>query len=111
MSRPTTIVVLVQMLVLILGFFGLGIVLKGFGYPNRDVFVWNPIAVFLREHGGWFFLLSVLWVSYATFAHRKDCGWLSYRIALIVGVSIALCLLAAFLYAAANPCTMIFHLI
>ena len=113
MARPTTIVALVQMLAIVVGFFGLGVVLKGCGYPDATVMGvrWNPSAVFLREHLLLLFFLPVLWVFYAITAERKNCGWLTYRAAFVVGLCIAACILVAFLYAAQYPFTrpLIFH--
>src|SRR5687768_16684300 len=53
MSRTTTILALIQTLLVIGGFFALGAVLKMSGYPDALAVRWNPLAVFLREHGVW----------------------------------------------------------
>jgi len=94
-------------MIVIVGFAGLGIVLKGCGYPNGELMGvrWNPLAVFMREHVASLLLLPVLWVAYACAAERKDRGWLSYRIALVIGLFIAGCILAAFLFASVHPFT------
>jgi hypothetical protein len=65
MSRPITLLVLLQTLLVIVGFFVLGIVLKFCGYPDAFGLRWNPVAVFLREHGFWLLLPSFLWAVYA----------------------------------------------
>jgi hypothetical protein len=108
MSRPTTILALVQTTVVIVGFVGLGIMLKGCGYPDgqRIGVQWSPLAVFLREHGIWLLLVPVLWGAYAVSAQRKNSGLLSCRAALAVGICLAACLLAAFLHATLNPYTL-----
>ena len=107
MSRSTTILALVQMLVLVVGFFGLGVILKSWGYPDGELagVRWTTLAVFLREHGFWLLMLTVLWVFYATVAERKNCGWLSSRAAFVAGLCIATCMLATFLTAAMHPFT------
>jgi hypothetical protein len=107
MARPTTILALVQTLVVVVGFIGLGVVLKVCGYPNGELMGvrWTPLALFLREHLGFLLLIPVMWVFYASTAERKDCGWLSYRIAFIIGLAIAACMLSAFLYASCYPFT------
>jgi hypothetical protein len=112
MARPATVLAVVQMVIVIVGFAALGIVLKGCGYPNGELMGvrWNPLAVFLREHVGWLLLLPVLWVFYASAAQSRDCGWLSYRIAFVVGLSIAACMLSAFLYASCHPFTRLMWL-
>jgi hypothetical protein len=107
-SRPTIILALVQTLAVTGGLAALGIVLKGCGYPDgeRIGVRWNSPAVFLREHGWWLLCLPVLWSCYAVAAQRKDSGLLSRRAALIAGVCIPVCVVAAFLHAALNPYTL-----
>ena len=105
MSRTTAIVALLQTLLVIIGFFALGAVLKMPGYRDAVAVRWNPLAVFLREHGGWLLLVPVLWVFLATSAQRVDRGVLSYRVACVVGLSIAGITVALFLYAAVFPYT------
>ena len=107
MARPTTILALVQTLVVVVGFIGLGVVLRGCGYPNGELMGvrWNPLAIFLREHLGFLLLIPVTWVFYASTAQHKDSGRLSYRIAFIIGLAIAACMLSAFLYASCHPFT------
>src|SRR4051812_20600713 len=76
MSRTTTMLALLQVLLVVVGYFALGIVLKMSGYPNNEGWVhWNPWAVLLREHGGWLICLPVLWVLYATAAEHRDRGF------------------------------------
>jgi hypothetical protein len=55
MSRIVSKLALLQVSVIVLGFFALATVLKVNGYPNifESTIRWNPTAVFLREHGGW----------------------------------------------------------
>jgi hypothetical protein len=110
MSRTTTILSLVQTLLVILGFFALGAVLKMSGYPDQLGVRWNPLAVFLREHGAWLLLLPVLWVFFATLAQRVDRGFFSYRFACIIGLCIAGVIIALFLYAAVFPYTRPFFI-
>jgi len=111
MPRTTAILALVQTLLLILGFFALGTVLKTSGYPDALAIHWNPLAVFLREHGFWLLLLPVLWGAFATTAQRLDRGFLSYHLAYIIGLCVAGVTIALFLYAAVFPYTrpLVFH--
>jgi hypothetical protein len=106
MSRPTTILAMVQTLVIIVGFFALGAVLKLCGYPYVLGVRWNPLAVFLRERGLWLLFLPIFWVLFAVSAQRIDTGFLSYRFAWIIGISIAGIIIALFLDAAAFPYTV-----
>jgi hypothetical protein len=103
MSRTTVILALVQTLLVILGFFALGIVLKFLGYPDYPIARWNHLAVFLRQHGMWFIFLPVLWVVLAARAERHDRGILSYRVVWVAGVCIAASIIGLFLYAAIFP--------
>lgn len=110
MPRTTTILALLQTVVVIVGFISLGAVLKISGYPDTLAVRWNPLAVFLREHEVWLLLLPVLWVAYATSAQRLDRAILSYRIACVVGLCIAAVTIVLFLYAAVFPYTRPFFL-
>jgi hypothetical protein len=111
MSRTTTILALLQTLLVIVGFFALGAVLKMSGYPDALAVRWNPLAVFLREHGVWLLFLPVLWVFFATSAQRIDRGFLSYHVACVIGLCIAGITIALFLYAVVFPYTrpLLFH--
>ena len=110
MSRTTTFLALLQTVLVILGFIVLGAVLKISGYPDTLAVRWNPLTVFLREHGVWLLLLPVLWVAFATAAQRLDRGFMSYRIACVVGLCIAAITIVLFLYAAVFPYTRPFFL-
>jgi hypothetical protein len=103
MSRTTASLALAQTLLVVLGFFGLGIVLKVSGYPDYIGVRWNPLAVSLRQHGMWLIFLPILWVILATRAERHDRGILSYRVVWLAGVCIAGSIIALFLYAAIFP--------
>jgi hypothetical protein len=106
MSRTTTILGLLQLVLLIVGFTALGIVLKFCGYPGEDLGVrWNRLAVLLREHGGWLVLLPVLWLCHAITAQRLDRGVFSYRLTCIIGFCIIAVIIALFFYAAIFPYT------
>ncbi len=104
MSRTTTILALLQTFLVIVGFFALGAVLKMTGYPESGFVRWNPLAVFLREHGLWLLLLPVIWVVLATSAQRLNLRYLSDRVALVMGLAITGITIALFFYAA------VFHL-
>ena len=105
MTRTTTILALVQTLLVTLGFIALGIILKMSGYPDALSLRWNPLAVFLREHGLWLLFLPVMWVLFATFAQRRDRGLFSFRTAYVAGICLATLIIALFLYATVRPYT------
>jgi len=74
MARTITILGLVQVLLVILGFFGLGIVMKLNGYPRHDYGIhWNPLALFLRRHGLILLLVPVLWTVFAALSQSRRC--------------------------------------
>src|SRR5579859_6587850 len=102
MSRMTSILAWLQASLVITGFFALGIVLKMSGYPDAPALRWNPLAVFLREHGLWLLLAPALWVTFAIAAYRVDRGFLSYRIACVAGFSIAAVTTVLFIYSATH---------
>jgi len=94
---------LTQALLVVLGFFALGIVLKASGYPTYIGVRWNHLAVFLRHRGMWFLLLPILWTILAARAERHDYGIQSYRVVWLAGVCIAAVIIGLFLYAAIFP--------
>jgi len=103
--RSIAILGLVMLLLAVVGFVGLGIVLKMNGYPAAQTVHWTPIAVNLRQYGHWFLAVPLLWAIYAVISHRIDRGILSERVANALG-AILLCLIPAlFLYAIMNPFT------
>jgi hypothetical protein len=99
MSRPITILAVLQTLSVVIGFFALGTVLKISGYPDELAVRWNPLAVFLREPGVWLLLLPALWVVFATSAQRLNRGFFSYRVALVLGLCTSIGIIALFVYA------------
>jgi len=103
MSRGITILATVQVVSLILGFFGLGLVLKAHGYPETNVFRWSPWALFLREYGLWFLALPILWASYASLAVRRDRGIFSPSLAVGVGLVLTAGIVFCFFYAMMWP--------
>lgn len=103
MSRAVTILATVQVVSLVLGFFGLGIVLKAHGYPETYGFRWSPWALFLREYGLWFLAAPILWVWYASVAARRDKGVFSSSLASGIGLILTPGIIFCFLYAMMCP--------
>jgi hypothetical protein len=106
MRQMTVLLALVQTLLVVLGFFALGIVLKASGYPDFPAVRWNPLAVVLREHGFWLLILPFLWVLFATAVQRLDRSFFTYRNAYVVGIVIAVGIILLFLYASVFPYTL-----
>lgn len=111
MSRPITIIALVQTLVTLICFLILLATFKVYGYPDAVAVRWNPVPLFLREHGTWFLLLPVFWVAYACYALHIDRGWRSFKIARMVGIGIICLTLAVFLHSIQHPFTHPFFIL
>ncbi|MEI6535766.1 MAG: hypothetical protein WCN98_10530 [Verrucomicrobiaceae bacterium] len=106
MTRTTTIIALVQTLVVILGFVAVGVVLKASGYPDNPMWVrWNPTAVFLRHYGGWLLFVPIIWTYCAGATLRDDHSRFSYSTMVALGIAFAVVTMIAFIYAAAFPFT------
>ena len=106
MARTTTIIALVQTLVVIVGFVAVGVVLKASGYPDDPMWVrWNPAAVFLRHYGGWLLLVPIIWTYCAGATLQDDHNRVSYSTMVFLGVAFAVVTMIAFVYAAVFPFT------
>ncbi len=108
MSRNVTILSLIQLLVVILGFFALAMVLKVEGYPDDPPLpaslgrtVWSPLALFLRHYGLAFLIVPVGWTILASLSQNRRIIF-SQNIWLIIGVIAAVAIIALFIYACAN---------
>jgi len=108
MSRNATIVALIQLLVVILGFFALGIILKAEGYPDDpplpaslDRAVWSPLVLLLREHGLALLSIPVGWTILTARSQNRRIIF-SQDIWLIIGVIAAIAIIALFIYACTN---------
>lgn len=106
MSCVTIRLALAQILLVLLGFVGLGAVLKLSGYPEFTHLRWNPIALFLRHHPVAFLIFPLLWTLFAALAERTERGALSSGVAHMVGLILAAGILGAYLYASLHPYTI-----
>src|ERR1035438_4755151 len=96
MSRNITILALIQLTLVTLGFFALGIVLKIAGYPMDPPFmaslgrvVWSPIALLLRNYGLGLLFVSAVWGVFALFCVITDWFCCSF---LLSGLRLLHCL-------------------
>jgi hypothetical protein len=103
MSRPTAILLLLQTILVIIGFFALEAVLKMCGYPASSGIAWNPLTIFLREHGLWLLLLPLAWVFYAWHAENRECGVVCYHTACLVALGNSGLTVALYLFASIYP--------
>ena len=103
MSRTITLIAIVQVLMVILGFATLGIVLKSRGYPDLDpLMVWTPLAVFLRERGFALLIVPAIWTLLFTVVQHQV---VARRAMIFFGVLLAIGLFSIFLYATIFPGT------
>jgi hypothetical protein len=104
MSRNITILGLIQMLLVILGFFGLGIVMKMNGYPSEDFGIrWNPLALLLRRHGLILLLVPVAWTIFAALSQSRRRFIFSLDVWAVLGIVFALAIISLFIYACVDP--------
>lgn len=104
MSRNITILGLVQMLLVILGFFGLGIVMKMNGYPHEDFGIrWNPLALSLRRHGLILLLVPVIWTVLTALAQNRRRFIFPFAIWAVLGIVFSITIISLFLYACVDP--------
>ncbi len=106
MTRSITQIALAQALVVILGFFALGIVLKASGYPENPTWVrWNTMALFLRYYGGWFLLLPIVWTLISLRCSSNKTGRSLEFACITLGIVLVAGVALLFVYAALNPFT------
>jgi hypothetical protein len=105
MSRNITILALIQLLVVILGFFALGIVLKAEGYPQDPPFmaslsrvVWSPLALFLRHYGLAFLFVPAVWTVVTSLSQSRQIIF-SFTVWLIIGIVLSVTIISIFIYA------------
>ncbi len=104
MSRNITILGLIQVLLVILVFFGLGIVMKMHGYPHEDFGIrWNPLALLLRRYGLILLLVPVTWVFFAGLAYNRRRFVFSFAVWGVLGIVFSITIISLFLYACVEP--------
>ena len=105
MSRNVSILALIQLLAVILGFFGLSIVLKAGGYPHDPPFpgglgrvVWSPVALFLRRYGLVLLFVPTVWTIFTSLSRSRRFGF-SHTVWLVIGIVFAVTIISLFIYA------------
>lgn len=107
-ARPITILALVQVAVVIISFFTLGMVLKAEGYPDPGIH-FGGLALFLR-HYDLFFILAPL--GYAILAALAEYRWRDrdlYLPIVATGIGTILAILGVFYFAADPGCWVSIH--
>jgi len=106
MNRTITMLGATQVLLIILGFFGLGVVMKWNGYPDEAYAIeWNPLALWLRLHGLTLLLVPVFWTMGAGLAQSRSRFLFSSTVWGLLGVVLCASFAVVFLYADVNPYT------
>ena len=106
MQRTITIFGLIQVLLVISGFFGLGIIMKFDGYPDQAFgILWTPLALWLRLHGLYLLLAPVVWCIGTALSERQRGFILPTNLWLGLGIILMAGTVVAFLYACAWPYT------
>ncbi len=105
MSRNVTILALIQLLLVILGFFALGIVLKISGFPNDPPFpgglgvvVWSPVALLLRRYGLVLLFVPAIWTTFASLSQSRRIVF-SFAVWLAIGIVLSIVIISLFIYA------------
>jgi len=97
--RETAISALVQFAIITLGYVGVGIALKFNGYPeHHDLIRWNSVSIWIREQGGWLYILPVVWAIYDVVSKNLDSGFASQTAARIIGYVVIFSFLMLFCY-------------
>jgi hypothetical protein len=108
MSRNIAILGLVQILLVVLGFFGLVIVMKLNGYPDEVVGIrWNSLALSLRRHGMFLLLLPAIWTICTALSQNRRFLDTS-DVWLVLGILFAMIIISLFFYACVNPYQRLF---
>ena len=107
MSRNITIMALVQLLLVILGFFGLGVVMKWNGYPHEEDYGirFTSLALLLRHHGLLLLLVPAVWAVFTALAQNRPAFIFSLDIWLVLGIVATVTIIILFLYASIHPFT------
>jgi hypothetical protein len=108
MSRAIILVGLVQTLAVILGFFGLCIVMRAHGYPGGPPQVlssarWSFLALFLRGYGFVLLLVPFTWTVFAGISEKRARFILPFNVWMILGTVIPVAIIAVFFYTILNP--------
>lgn len=115
-NRSITVLSLVQVACVLIGFLALCLVFKFLGYPSETpmddpLASWSPFALFLRHHGLGLLFLPVFWTFGAVAAERRRSGFWQEGTALLAGSLICMAVILGFVYAGLFPFTRHFLII
>jgi hypothetical protein len=111
MSRSIILLSLTQALAVVLGFFGLSIVLKHYGYPGGPpqgissfvIYRWSHLTLFLRRYGFILLLIPLAWAAFATISANRAKFVFPFAFWMILGTIIPVIIIATFFYAIFRP--------
>jgi hypothetical protein len=110
--RFITVVGLFQVLIIGLGFLGLGIVMKMLGWPGIDGgFRFSSLAIFLRIHSLGLMLIPIFWTVAALWIETKSADDLPRKIITFLGIASCVCLISAYMLAICAPGYMPFTIL
>jgi hypothetical protein len=112
MSRTIILLGLTQVLAVTLGFFGLSIILRRYGYPEEPnifssglgVYHWSHLTLFLRRYGFILLILPFSWTAFAAISESRARFVFPFGFWMILGTIIPLTIIAIFFYAIFRPC-------
>lgn len=105
MTRSITLLGIIQTVLVVAGIFSVRMALWASGYPDDPTLRWNPLAVFIYQHGYWLIALPIVWGAYAVYAETKQTGEASKLVLKLMGGLLIALLLGAILYCATKPYT------
>ena|ERR1700723_3146722 len=111
MSRPIVLLSLTQALAVVLGFYGLSIVLRHYGYPGGPpqgissfvIYQWSPLTLFLRRYGFILLLIPLAWATLTAMSDRRGRIIFPFWLWMILGTIAPVIIIATFFYAIVHP--------
>jgi hypothetical protein len=93
------IIALTQFVFLALGSMGVTVLLRASGYPIGSVTDYPALSLFLMQNSVSLLMLPILWSAYAYASQKVQRGFVSSKIAIPVGIGLAVLIFVT--YAAA----------
>lgn len=97
-NKVITVLGVIQIAAVILGFFALGITMKMNGYPRQDLGIkWNGFSIWLRSYGFLFMLIPIVWILVVSLVKQV---YESHLVIFVSGTLSASFIVICFIYAA-----------
>lgn len=98
--RTITILGTLQVLLVVAGVLGLGIIMWMNGYPKYNFIKWTDTALFLRHYGFTMVAVPLIWTALAV--KFKDSSYDSNKIIYTSGITICCFIFLVFIYSMIN---------